>query len=493
MQKILFIFLLLNVCAFSSFSQAKLIDVETKRFKTSNKIRVEGEVGYLLVPENRRNPTSRQIKIKYIHLKSLAKNPLAAPVVFLEGGGGASTWQAESKNALSDWLEILEVTDLIFVDGRGSTDNSLTYVWNEAYPENFLVSEDSANLHYQKMAKLALLTFEWNAIDIRGYNIEEYAIDVNDLMTALQIDRYSLFGFSFGTSIGMTVMKLFPDRVDRVILAGADAPNQAFNYPSQLEDQIEKLADLVAQDSTVNDKIPNFRALVTRVMNKLEENPATVSVKNPLTNEDITLKIGAFGLALILRLDIDDSNDIPAIPRLIYTIDQGDYSMLSWFAQKRMVFGLALPGNGINQQLASGVSEARWAKIEAEAAESLFGNVVNFPFSAVKDHWIESESELSLAPAEAIATDIPTLFITGTLDCRTPIQQVEETRKGFSNSKHVKVENAGHEQAMWDKETFDETIPAFLVGKDISTENARYAKITFLPLEGEVTGHSSVR
>jgi len=494
MKKILIVILIVNVCVFTCFGQAKLIDVETRKFKTANKLKIEGQVGYLVVPESRNNPLSRNIKVKYVHLKSLAKNP-TSPVVFLEGGGGASTWQAESKSDLADWIEILEVADLIFVDRRGSDDNSLTYVWKEAYPENFMVSEESANLHYQNMAKAALPAFEENGIDIKGYNMEEYAKDINDLMAVLKIDRYSIFGFSFGASIGMTIMKLFPDRIDKAILAGADAPNQSFNFSSYLDAQIEKLGKMVAQDSSLKAKIPHFTALVTRVMNKLEENPATVSVKNPLNNEDIDLKIGAFGLALILRLDIDDTNDIPAIPRLLYTIDQGDYSMLTWFAQKRMVFGLALPGNGINQQLASGASEVRGVKIEAEASESLFGNVVNFPFSALKDHWTESEreSELSFDPAEIIETNIPTLFITGALDCRTSIQQVEETMKGFSNSIHVKVENAGHEQAMWHRETFNKTIPTFLLDKDINGKNAYYSKITFLPLDGKSTAHPSVR
>jgi hypothetical protein len=65
--------------------------------------------------------------------------------------------------------------------------------------------------------------------------------------------------------------------------------------------------------------------------------------------------------------------------------------------------------------------------------------------------------------------------------------------KGFSNPIHVKVENAGHEQEMWHRETFNKTIPAFLLDKDINGKNAYYSKITFLPLEGEATAHPSVR
>jgi len=482
--------MILEACAFTCFGQAELTNLKSKKFKTSSELKIDGKVGYLLVPENRNNPLSRKIKMKFIQLKSLAKNPVS-PVVFLEGGGGASTWQAESKDYLEDWIEILEVADLIFIDRRGNNDNALTYLWKKEYPKNFMVSEDSARLHFQNMAKAALPTFEEKGVDIRGYNIEEYANDVNDLMTALDIDQYSIFGFSFGSGIGMTLMSLFPDNVNKAILAGADAPNQFFNYPHYLDAQIATIGRMVAEDSSLKVDIPDFEALVSRVMTKLEKNPVTVSLKNPLNKQNFDLKIGSFGLALILRLDVDDTNDIPAIPRLLYSIDQENYTMLTWFAQKRMVFGVVFPANGINQQLASGKQELRWSKIRDEASESLFGNVVNFPFSSVKDHWIKSE--LSFDPTEAIKTDIPTLFITGALDCRTPIQQVEETMKGFGNAVHIKVANAGHEQAMWERETFNESIPAFLLDKDISNKDVYYSKIKLLPLEGKTQEHPSLR
>ena len=86
---------------------------------------------------------------------------------------------------------------------------------------------------------------------------------------------------------------------------------------------------MVAEDPVISKDIPDFRALVERVMEQLAQNPAVVSIKNPLTGKKMNLKVGAFGLALILRLDIDDSYDIPVIPRLLYAIEQGDYDMLT--------------------------------------------------------------------------------------------------------------------------------------------------------------------
>ena len=470
-------------------AQAKLVKVKSRAFKTTSDLKIEGEVGYLEVPENRKNPSSRRIRMKYVHLKSLSENP-SAPVVYLEGGGGFSTWEVNSPKDLSDRIEYLEVADLIYLDRRGATDESLVSIWKGDFPENFFVSEELANEHYQNMAKGALEQFEKKEIDISGYNIEEHANDVNDLMTELGFDRYTLFGFSYGSHIAMTVMNLFPNRIERAILVGADAPDQAFNFPSYLDKHVEKISSMVAQDTAVNDIIPDFSALVDQTMQKLEQKPMTVTVKSPLTRKEVNLQIGPFGLALLLRLDIDDAYDIPILPRLLYSINQGDHSILTWFVQKRVRFALGLPGQGINQQLASGVNPTRWKTIEAEAAKSPFGNVVNFPFSAVKDHWIPSE--LSFDPSEPLQTSIPTLFLTGDLDCRTPVEQVEETRQGFSNSVHVVVENAGHEQAQWSYKVANEIIPNFMSGQTIEATSARYGSIRFIQVIGETTGHASI-
>ena len=489
MKKLSIIVIAILTTVFNASSQS-LVNVKSKKFKTTSGIKIEGQVGFLEVPENRNNPNSRKIKLKYVHLKSISDNP-ATPVIYLEGGGGQITWEASNPKYLNDRLEYLEVADLIFLDRRGSNDRALTYIWKGEYPQDFFVSEEKANQHFQKVVGVALTSFEDKDVDVKGYTIEEHAIDVNDLMTLLGFNTYTFFGFSYGTHIGMTVMQLFPESVERAILVGADAPNQALNFPSHLDKHIKTISEMVAKDSSINQAIPDFESLVYETMKKLDANPVTVTVKNPLTRKEMDLKIGGFGLGLILRLDIDDANDIPVIPRLLYSINNGDYSILTWFVQQRMTLAMGIPGQGINQQLASGVSAARWSQIEKEAEKSQFGNAVNFPFSAVKDHWINNE--LSFDSTEPLKSDIPTLFITGTLDARTPVEQVEETMKGFTNAIHIEVENAGHEQAQWDGDVANKIIPTFMQNGTVEIFEAYYSDIDFIKLTGEATGHPSIK
>lgn len=354
-----------------------------------------------------------------------------------------------------------------------------------------MVSEQAAGLHYQKLCTEALLDFEKKGIEVSGYNVVEHARDINELTEALLIKKYSIFGFSFGSHIGLALTKLFPDQISNAIFIGADGLDQSFNYPFYLNDQFQKVSEMVAQDSSIHQNISDLNDLLKKVMARLNTSPLQLTSKHPITGKAMKVRVGPFGLALILRLDIDDTNDIPAIPRLLYTIDKGDYSMLEWFVQKRLAFAYAVPGNGINQALASGVSGDRLLTIEKQAKESLFGNVVNYPFYDARKVWPTNVVNMDLSTTSMTTTR--TLFVTGSLDCRTPVQQVNEIMRGFSNATHLIVENAGHEQAMWDTEIFDEAIPQFLLGKDVSQIKAFYKEIKFIPLIGSHDGHPSIK
>ncbi|HYF69197.1 MAG TPA: alpha/beta hydrolase [Ohtaekwangia sp.] len=490
MKTTYFVIVLLLTNHLISIGQTRILELKSTEFPTVGNTVIKGSVGYLAVPENRLKPGSRELSVKFVHLKSVSNTP-QPPVIYLEGGGRPSTPQAENPETLTDWLPILKVSDLIFVDQRGTTDQALTYVWTGEFPENFFISAEDAGAHYQDLCKKALAEFERRQLDVSGYNIAEHANDIHDLTEALQIRKYSIFGFSFGSQIAMALMKLFPQELVSTIAVSTDAMDQSFNYPVHLDDQLKKITKMVAADSSINAKIPALDKLTEKVMAKLSANPITISVRHPLTGNPLSVKVGSFGLALILRLEIDDTNDIPAIPRLLYTLDQGDYTMLQWFVQKRIPFAIAVPGNGINQAIASGLSSEREKIIESQASRSLFGNVVNFPFYDARKVW--PVCDVTIDTSTPLSTSVPTLFITGSLDCRTPVEQVDETMKGFSNAVHLIVENAGHEQAMWDTEIFDGAIPDFLSGLDVRKTNAFYKGIQFLPLQGSHQGHPSVK
>ncbi|HEY3404742.1 MAG TPA: alpha/beta hydrolase, partial [Ohtaekwangia sp.] len=265
---------------------------------------------------------------------------------------------------------------------------------------------------------------------------------------------------------------------------------QTFNYPSYLDKHVEKVSRMSSHDTAISPDIPDMTRLLKRVMEKLNDHPVEVQIINPLTGEPMNVKVGSFGLALVLRLDIDDAADIPVIPRMLYELDHGDTAILKWFIQKRVVFAFAVTANGLTQGISSGVSPERWQQIEKEATESIFKNIVNFPFADVKDTWPVPSLQANLN--KPMISDVRTLFLSGDLDCRTPVEQAEEIRKGFTTSAHIIVQNAGHEQVLTHPE-IRKAITVFLSGKAVENVKPAYPPIAFISLTAEGTPHPALK
>lgn len=90
-----------------------------------------------------------------------------------------------------------------------------------------------------------------------------------------------------------------------------------------------------------------------------------------------------------------------------------------------------------------------------------------------------------------VKSQVPVLFISGTLDGRTPPSNVEELRKGFPNGTHLIIEGSSHDGYLLAHPTSHdgvlltspktmETMVEFMKGRTVST-----TRITLPPLELE--------
>jgi hypothetical protein len=71
------------------------------------------------------------------------------------------------------------------------------------------------------------------------------------------------------------------------------------------------------------------------------------------------------------------------------------------------------------------------------------------------------------------------LFISGTLDARTPVSNAEEYRTGFPNSTHIIIENAVHSDPLFlSSPQIKESMMEFLNGKPVTS-----TKITAAPMK----------
>ena len=455
------------------FTPAEMTDYSGKK--------VPIERGKLAVPENRNKPGSRVIELAVVRLKSKAEKP-GAPIVYLSGGpGGSAIGEATQLDYLGRLFEQMQQThDVILMDQRG-TGRSAPLIWLSpaALPTDFFLSEQKATEYAREWSKLAVAQFKSHGVDLTGYNSVESADDLNDLRLALGASKLNLIGHSYGTHLGLATIRRHAAHLESVVLVGTECLDCTDKLPSTYDAQMRKLSDLAAQDPGVNGKVPDMFALFQRLLAKLEKEPLTVTVQNQRTKQPVDVKVGKYGLQLLVRFDIGDGNDFPDFPRLFYTLDKGDTSVLKKYVGKRYnQLGRGVSGMSMMMDLFSGASPERTARIQKEAATALFGNVMNLP-AGIAELW--GNPDLGEAYRAPLLASTRTLFISGTLDSNTPPYQAEEVRWGFSNGAHLIVEYAGHEDMLPNPEV-QAAILDFFNGKDVSQVRVSLGKPKFKPV-----------
>ena len=105
---------------------------------------------------------------------------------------------------------------------------------------------------------------------------------------------------------------------------------------------------------------------------------------------------------------------------------------------------------------------------------------MNFPFPEICQ--AIGVRDLGAGFRAPIRSDVPTLFISGTLDNNTPPFQAEEMKWGFTRATHLIVENAGHEDTMPNREV-QKAMVDFLRGQDVSGRRIALPERKFLTTE----------
>jgi pimeloyl-ACP methyl ester carboxylesterase len=439
--------------------------------------RIEADAGRLLVPENRANASSRRIPIRFLRLKSTAARP-AAPLFYLAGGPG-DRGVSERKEALDFWVPYLGVCDVVLIDQRGVGDRDLTWQWDGPPPLAFFVDADSARRHVAELDRRAIAAVRARGVDLAGYTTAASATDLDELRAAMGLDKISLLAFSYGTHLACAYLRAYGSHVENAVMFGLEGPDQTYKLPWAMDTQFRKLALLAAADPRIAIQVPDLVALYDRVVAKLAKSPMLVPVPLPDGKDTLQVPVGPFGLRFIMRIDMGDATDLPVFPRLLWSIDQGDPSVLTWFVRKRAGAGMGFSGMNHVMDAASGATKGRLALIASQAATSRFADVVNFG-----DEPDPSMPDLGDGFRAPVVTPARILLLSGSLDFNTPPYQSEEFRWGAPNATHIMVENAGHEQIFFQNDGVPPVVRDFLAGKDVKDRKVSYHPLRFVPLAG---------
>ena len=453
----------------------------------SYKITVEGqtaeaELGHLIVKENRSNPKSNLIELAFVRLKSTAEKP-GYPVVYLDGGPGSSAINlARFPEYQRAFQKLREAGDVIILDQRGVGRSKplLARLSFESLPTDVFVNKETGLRAFKERAKSAVDYFRSQGVDVLAYNTIESANDVEDLRKALVAEKLNLVGFSYGTHLGLACIRYNGKNLNRVVLIGTEGPDHTDKLPSTSDESIKRLAQIAAKDAVIGSKVPDLTAILKRVLDRFEKEPVTVTITDQRTKKPVDVRVGKVGLQFLIMRDLGDAQDLPIFPLWFYTMDKGDYSILKRFVEKRYnQYGAGISVMTLAMDISSGASKTRKERIAKEAKTALLGDIMNFPLSEMGD--VLGNPDLGDAYRSPVKTNVPTLFVSGTLDNNTQPFQADEVRKTFKSSTHIIVENAGHESMLIDAKV-QQIVVDYLRGQDVSKVKIALPPLKFEPI-----------
>jgi pimeloyl-ACP methyl ester carboxylesterase/cytochrome c-type biogenesis protein CcmH/NrfG len=443
-----------------------LASLEPSQFQSFDGEVIECEQGRLLVPERRAAKSGRLIELAFIRIKSTAREP-QAPVIFLAGGPGGSGIQT---GRLADYFQTIkavrEFADVILLDQRGtgaSTPNLACHGTFGDLPPTALGSRADAVRAFTTLARECADRLRAGGVDFDGYTILESADDIEDLRRALKLKQVTLWGHSYGTQLAFAAARRHAGGVARLVVMAVEGVSNTEKLPSDVDRYFAQIAAM----SRIGAQVPDLTRLMREVFARLDREPVSVTVTHPATGAKRDLLVGGFGLrALVLQTVMNNTRNLPLVPLLFLSLARGDAGVLAEMLGAAQGFGIPT-ADWFLIDGASGATAERRAQIRREAETALLGDVINFLTSDLHAVW--QPKDLGDEFRRPVKSNVPALFISGTLDANTPPDRAEEVRRGFPHSAHIIVENAGHQDLLRAAGVV-EAIAAFVGGRPVRSQ-----------------------
>jgi len=402
---------------------------------------IAAEVAYLDVPLRHAVPDGARTRLRVVRLRALDRSASAAPVVYLAGGPGGSGVGTARGPRWPVFNEVRRHVDVLLLDQRGTgmSEPPPACPYQHRFTDSESLQRD-ATLAVLKATAARCAAFWGNTgVDLGAYTTNESADDLEALRKAINVPRISLWGMSYGTHLAMAAARRHETVIDRLVLMGAEGPDQTLKLPLTADALLAELASLAEKDG-----FPDLAGSARRVLAAVCTTPAE---GRSLMHRGRKVMIGCLDAQLAISASLGRRSTQQMLPLMLRNAEDGNLDLMaSLVLSLRQQLGTfdAMP---LAMEVASAQSAERRARFESESRQSLFGEALAFPFPMLG----EGLGLADLGPRfrAPLKLQRPVLLVNGTLDGRTPMVNRQELLPGLQQASLLEVNNASHDDELW--------------------------------------------
>lgn len=289
--------------------------------------------GRLRLPQDRSDPQGLQVELPFALVEAESAHPEPDPLVYVVGGPGGSAL-AEFDEVYGWFRSLRRDRDLVIYDQRGTllatpvldcaTAAAAPDLAQEQVRAASLVPAAYGPLDANDLGILRCADqLHAQGIDLSRYDTPTHAQDLLDLMQALGYTTFNLYATSYGTRIGLEVMRLAPSRLRAAVLDSV-LPPQANTYEWQTvlgrDEVLRHALALCDADDICAAASPNLSARFAALVTRLDAAPLTLPLEWQPVLAGSDLRYLLYG-----RLD---AAVLPYLPRLVEELEKGETTTL---------------------------------------------------------------------------------------------------------------------------------------------------------------------
>jgi pimeloyl-ACP methyl ester carboxylesterase len=417
---------------------------------------IPGRCGLLEVPENRNHRGGvRTIKLAVAIIPAASAKPAEDPVVFMEGGPGG-----DAIGAIPFLIDsgLNRDRDLIVMTQRGGP-YAQPYL---ACPEIDRFNATAVGLPYDAPSTGRLLVraakecrdrLTADGVRLSSYNTTENAADFADLRKALGIKRWNVYGYSYGTDLALTFLRLHPDGI-RTVTIDSVVPPQIVSLPWAWDSAQEGINTIFAAceaQPACKSRYPDLSRTLTEQVRRLEANPLSLTVRPP--GDGSPVKVVLDGGALV-NLLVANGGALPAaeVPAALDELARGNPERLA----RAQAAGAGTPAVPQAYGLTHSVVCAEWAPgftksdvLEAGRRafpgwpDSVLVHAPQLPFQYELCRVWDVPDRTAIQRVTTFSK-VPTLIVSGTFDAKTGASWGAYAGRTLPRSTAVLIPGIGH-------------------------------------------------